>query len=367
MFEMLTFNVDKFVHTFIQNLGFKKESNVCKKFSNIGFISHIDKPYKIKQLLFYSLEKMREVNVQENLDFSNEKHLKYFIEKHFNFFDKLIYFNNTQILTSYLKNINAKILQNIRIKVRNNENITKAEVKMHDENVMYKKKLRINLANKSGGLKDNSQSPMAHGETYVKSHNYERKRCKKAATSDIPVSNRQRDNSNLETDNNKQNNFDRLNFANSMANITKKEIEMAEKFMWLYIKDIEYIKRNIQVTLHIEKNLKYNSDRQGQIEYIQAFCHHAILCLIEPSEKGFVLVEDDLTVVIQKYLLHGYKYHFEFHRDSKNYYTALLVLSQWAKVLVKSMNTTMMHTICCILGCDEQNILVLYGPEQKLF
>lgn len=52
-------------------------------------------------------------------------------------------------------------------------------------------------------------------------------------------------------------------------------------------------------------------------------------------------------------------------RSSKNYYTAVLILSQSAKVLVKHINTTMMHTICGILGCDVQEILVLYNPREK--
>lgn len=52
----------------------------------------------------------------------------------------------------------------------------------------------------------------------------------------------------------------------------------------------------------------------NQIRYNQLLCRHAILSLIEPSEKAFVLFEDDLSVVIEKYLSQGYKYHFEFQR-----------------------------------------------------
>ncbi|KAG6796168.1 hypothetical protein HZU73_08293 [Apis mellifera caucasica] len=140
---------------------------------------------------------------------------------------------------------------------------------------------------------------------------------------------------------------------------------MTEKLLLLYIKDVEYIKRNVQITLHITKNSKFNYDTKDRIEYNQLLCHHAILCLIEPSKKGAVLIEDNLPVIIKKYLMHGYKYHFDFQRNSKNYYTAVLILSQSAKVLVKHINTTMMHTICGILGCDVQEILVLYNPREK--
>lgn len=56
-----------------------------------------------------------------------------------------------------------------------------------------------------------------------------------------------------------------------------------------------------------------------------------------------------------------------FFRSSKHCYTAVLILSQWAKVLVKHINTTMMHTICGILRCDVEEILVLYNPKRKWF
>lgn len=136
----------------------------------------------------------------------------------------------------------------------------------------------------------------------------------------------------------------------------------------------------------------YN-DTRDKMKFNQILCRHAILCLIEPSEKAFVMLEDNLSLVIQKYLSQGYKYHFEFQRyfitkesntyihvwisnvsfngsnalfrDLQNYYTALLILSQWAKHLLKHIDTTMMHTIRGILGCDAQNILVLYNPEEK--
>lgn len=101
------------------------------------------------------------------------------------------------------------------------------------------------------------------------------------------------------------------------------------------------------------------------MNYNKILCHHAILCLIEPSKKAVVLFEDDLSVVIRRYLLYGYKYNFEFQRDSDNCYVALLILSRWARVLVNRMNITLMQTICGILGCDIQKILVLYNPKQK--
>ena len=53
-------------------------------------------------------------------------------------------------------------------------------------------------------------------------------------------------------------------------------------------------------------------------------------------------------------------------RDSQGRYTALLILSPWARVFVKHIDTTMMRTIGGVLGCDVENILVLHSPEENL-
>lgn len=47
-------------------------------------------------------------------------------------------------------------------------------------------------------------------------------------------------------------------------------------------------------------------------------CEHAILCLIDPSKRAFVYIEDNLPIMIEKHLLQGYVHHFDFQRYFSN-------------------------------------------------
>ncbi|XP_017890663.1 uncharacterized protein LOC108631331 [Ceratina calcarata] len=359
MFENSNFNMDKFVHKFIQNLSLTTESRVYRKFSKITFSRLVDKPHRIKQLLLHSTEKMKEISMPQNLDLSNEKHIEYFMEKYTGLCDKFTYLNNSRILDSHLRNINMKILQKIKIKKRHNEGVKKGEFKTSN------RKLRINVSSKLSNLKKNLSSSVVYREKCNNVHNCEEDapRTSPKLVSHTPTFNNFKHGNILEI--NTEEKSVKHDLVNDIINVAKLEIEMTEKFLSFCIRDKEFIKKNVQVTLHIEKNLKRDPNAREQVEYNQVLCHHAILCLIEPSKKGVVLMEDDLSVVVQKYLSHGYKYHFEFQRNTRDCYTALLILSRWAKVLVRHTNTTLMHTICGILGCDAQNILVMYNPEGK--
>lgn len=256
MFEISKFNVDKFIHTFMENLGLRIEA--CKKFNKITFATSIDKSCIMKQL--YSMEEMKEINVQQYSDFSIEKNIEYFIEKHAKLFDKFTYLNNAQILTSHLKNINAKILQRIRIKRKHDGTIRKAELKVWNKII----KLKTNLANKLNGPKSNSLSSLRCKQKYVNSCNYKRNKFKKAAVlgnlnllCDNTASNDYKKNSTVGIDNDKQTSFLRCSLSNIIINTTNKQLEMTEKFLWLHIKDMEYIKRNIEITLHVAKVILY--------------------------------------------------------------------------------------------------------------
>ncbi|KZC08701.1 hypothetical protein WN55_10723 [Dufourea novaeangliae] len=359
MFEVSTLNVDKFVHTFIQNL--RIESSTWRNHNKITFIKYVDRACRIKQQLLYTAEKIRDI--PQNLDFSNEKSVQYFIEKHTTLFDKLTSLSNTQILSSYLKNINTKILQKVRIRRKNIENIRKMETKI------LNKKVRTNLRNKLSGLKKNL-SPALCGEKPINSQTYQSSKYRKSPVLEnsntfdhvtIELSNYKSVNI-IRAEYDNQKDFFKYSLSENLAQVARKEVEMAEEFLCFHAKDIEYIERKVHVTLYIAKTENCGGNMQNQMKYNQLLCHHAILCLIEPSEKAFVLVENDLLDVIKKYLLQGYKYHFEFQRNPQNSFAALLVLSQWAKVLVKHLNTTMMNTICGILRCDVHEVLVLHGP-----
>lgn len=254
MFEFSKFNMDKFVHTFIQNLGLRIETHACKKFNKITFVTSIDNFYKIKQ--FYSAEKVKEINIQQDMDFTVENNIKYFMEKHASFFDKLTYLNNTQISTSHLKSINTKILQRIKIKKKHNESMKRGEIETYNKVLTSHKKLRANLANKSSSSKYNSLSSIGGKQKYINSYNYERHKFKKTTAfenfetlcHDKIMPNDYKSGNISEINNNRQENF-----INAMINMANKEIEMTEKFLQLYINDVDHIKRNVQVTLHIGK------------------------------------------------------------------------------------------------------------------
>ncbi|XP_076640546.1 uncharacterized protein LOC143352141 isoform X1 [Colletes latitarsis] len=369
MFEVPTFNVDKFVHTLIQNLGLRIQSPVYKNFNKITFNKYVDRACRINQQLFYTIERIRDINIKQNLDFSNEKDIQYYIEKHTRLFDKFASLSNTWISKSHLKNLNVRILQKVKARRTNFENTKKVEAKILNKKIFCKKKAQNNLSNKLDELKKNLLSPTLCSETSINLHNYKRSKCRKAPISKNPniVCHDKNCKDNIsKIKNNNQKVSVRHNLSNNLINVAKTKTEMAEGFLYLHTKDIESIKRKVHVTLYITKNESYDHDIKDQIQYNQLLCQHAILCLIEPSKKAFVLFEDDLSIIIQKYLSQGYKYHFEFQRNSQEYCTALLILSQWAKVLVKHLNTTMMLTISGILGCDVQEVLVLDSPEEKL-
>ncbi|XP_076232936.1 uncharacterized protein LOC143178265 [Calliopsis andreniformis] len=365
MFKGPMLNMDKFIHMFVQNLGLKIEAPLCKSTDKIAFITYVDRACRIKQQLLYTLEKIKEIYMKQNLDLSDEKSVQYFIEKHTNFVDKFILLNNTRILATHLKNINTKILQKVRARRKHVENSKKVEPKVISKNVSWKKKIRVNIENKLTGSKKHALLPISYKEKHSVLH--KRNKYKKVTvlentkTSYYNVATLNKDTDILRVKDSKPSKY---NMQNSAMNIVKKEVKMAEKFLWLCIQDVECIKKKVEIILYITK--KNNCpDSVELMEYNQILCRHAILCLIEPSKKAFVFLEDNLSVTIKKYLSKGYKYQFEFQRDSQDYYTALIILSQWAKVLLKHINTTMMHTICGILGCDAEDVLVLYSPEEK--
>lgn len=263
MFEVPMFNMDKFVHTFIQNLGLRIPSPVCKNSQNsnkITFIKYLDKAYKIKQQLFCNVEKIIDINMQENLDFSNEKDIQYFIEKHTSFFDKFTSLSNTWILTSHLKNINLKILQKVRSRRQNFENMKIMETKILNKNISCKKKVRTNIRNKLNGLKKNVPLITSCKEKFSNLYNYKRSKYRKASTLEnskvachnIITLNSHKDNI-LKTMNSNQKVSISHNLPNSLVSMAKKEAEMAEGFLWLYTKDVESIKRKVHITLYVSK------------------------------------------------------------------------------------------------------------------
>lgn len=300
MFEISIFNVDKFIHTLIQNLRLKIKSPIYNNFKKIAFVTYIDRTCKIKQQLPCFVDISNEINIQRNWDFSNEKDIQYFIEKHTSFFDKLISLRNTGTLTFPLKNINLKILQQVRKRKKDNENTKKLEIKI-------KKKRSLSfISDKDKCLKFYKYKKNKFGKAAICENS-------KTLNQDIITFNNPIDVNIFETKN--QQDFVNYNLSDDMISVTEKQIKIAQKFLFLHIKNKDYIKRNIQITLYISKKT-ICANMKNQMNYNKILCHHAILCLIEPSKKAVVLFEDDLSVVIRRYLLYGYKYNFEFQRYS---------------------------------------------------
>lgn len=54
-----------------------------------------------------------------------------------------------------------------------------------------------------------------------------------------------------------------------------------------------------------------NRNHQDQVILL---CKQAIICLIEPSEKAYVLYTNNLSVIVQNHLAQGCRYHFKSQR-----------------------------------------------------
>lgn len=254
------FDVDKFVHAFVQSLGLRIKSPACKNFSKINFITYIDNAHRIEQQLLHTLDKVRDINMQQNLDFSNQENIRYFIEKHASLFDKFNSLSNTRILTSHLKNINTKILQKVRARRKSIESIKKMEPKVSSKNPTRKRNLRTNLGNKLNESKK-SLSSTTYREKHTTLHNYKKCKCKKASTleacklscHDVRTLNSCGDLDVLNAKDCDGKASGEPNLPSNITSIVDKEIEISKKILRLCTERIKCIKRNVEITLHIAK------------------------------------------------------------------------------------------------------------------
>lgn len=261
VFEVPMFKMDKFVHMFVQNFCLRIEPAPYKKYSKIGFITYVDTACRIRQQLLYTMEKIRDIHMQQNLDLSNEKHVQYFIEKYTNFPDKFILLGNTRLLTSHLKTINTKILQRVKARRKNVENLKKVEIKVLSKNVCCKKKVRINLENKLNGGRKNAHVSTSCKERHSSLQNYKRSKYKRASipenskmySHDVTTLNNCKDADVSKIKHRNQEVSGKYSLQSDMINIVKKEVKMAEKLLRLYIEDVECIKKKVEITLYIAK------------------------------------------------------------------------------------------------------------------
>ncbi|KAI4502849.1 hypothetical protein M0802_001893 [Mischocyttarus mexicanus] len=302
------FNLDKLIHSLMQSLGYGRSD---KK----HFLTCMDMTYKIPNKKLDICENMKDV-YQSNLDFSNPYDIQHFIEKYTNILDKSVYSKSIPVFASHLKNINNKIIQKIN-KIKLQRNVIEGKHKLLNS---YKKNSRVK---KYQGiiLDSNKYNKYSLKNTTVKKNN-----C-------------------LQQNKMKHNNNVACNLTNNILQYMEYESELNTKLLELYTKDEEFIKKYIHMSLYIatEKigcsNFEKTDNEYQQIVFL---CKQAILCLIEPSEKAYVLCTNNLSAIIQKHLSQGYRYHFESLSNTTEYYKALLIVSHWAKVLVKHQNITMM-------------------------
>ncbi|RLU23075.1 hypothetical protein DMN91_005353 [Ooceraea biroi] len=370
MVELSVLNLEKWVHSFVQNLSFHVSPICNKKMDKINFTCYVDADYHMNFELiaerYYKL--LKDIAKKNALDVTDTQSVCCFIEKQTMFLDKYVYSENTLLLMYHHNHINKKIVQSIReIKINKNARERKAIVfkiessKLKRETVDDYSHMCNTKSTRTVISDQKSEDPLL-----TKSRNI----CSK-----------------------------KLDVAKSITAYIRQKTVVNERYLQLYINDVEFMK-NVHITLYIASkviktvinniwlllfphpktafsllsNINYNTLDEVQYhsniphfkrnkkrldyQHTLMLCEHAILCLIEPSEKASVYIENNLSGVIQNYLLQEYVYHFDVTSNTKNY-SALLILSEWAKSLVKHPNTIMLRTISAILRCNIRDILVL--------
>ncbi|XP_050453076.1 uncharacterized protein LOC126852367 isoform X1 [Cataglyphis hispanica] len=332
MVELSVLDVRKLIHLFVESLTLQVSSNCNKKRDKINFISCKDISYQTNLELLKIGENSKDIATNSILDITDVQSVRHFIETQTKFLDKFFYLNNIPILTCHLDHINKKIVQKIH---EADKNMEKCKTKCNKNKFLQKQKLkRVTTENNQQIYDANVTEILLVPEQIHKDLLFVK-----------------RTNACLKKD----------NFAESITEHTWQETMLNEEYLQLYINNLEFIKK-VHVTLYVASktlhDVKYHPDiphNERILDYrdILMLCEHAILCFIDPSKKAFVYMEDNLSVIIQKHLLQGCVYHFDFKSDTKDYYSALLILSKWAKPLIRHSDTTILRAISSILRCND--------------
>ncbi|XP_014612193.1 PREDICTED: uncharacterized protein LOC106791214 [Polistes canadensis] len=275
------FNLDKLVHSLMQSLGYGRSDRK-------HFLTYMDNTYKIPNKKLNICEKMKDV-YQSNLDFSNPYDIQHFIENHTNILDKSVYSKNIPVLASHLKNINTTIIQTIN-KIKVQRNVMEGKHKLLNS---YKKNSRVK---KYQGILDGKYNKYTLKNTTLKKNN---------SLMNCPQQNKK-----------KHNNI-ACNLTNNIMQYMEYESELNTKLLELYTKDEEFIKKYIHISLYIAtEKIDCSNFEKIDRKYQQKvlLCKQAILCLIEPSEKAYVLCTNNLSGIIQKHLSQGCRYYIESSR-----------------------------------------------------
>lgn len=221
MVELSVLDVEKLIHLFVENLTFQVSSNCNKKLDKINFISCKDIAYQTNLKLLKIGEKSKDIAMNSTLDIADVQSVRHFIETQTKFLDKFVYPNNIPILTCHLHHINKKIVQKIN---EANKNMEERKTKYNKNKFSQKQKLKRAITENNQQIYDANVTEILlvpeqiHQDLlFVKTTNA----CLKEG-----------------------------NFTESIAEHTWQETVLSEKYLQLYIDNLEFMKK-AHVTLYV--------------------------------------------------------------------------------------------------------------------
>lgn len=136
----------------------------------------------------------------------------------------------------------------------------------------------------------------------------------------------------------------------------KRDNRSTEIYLKFHSKNSDFLMENIRIDLFIKDDLIVPKSRRNQTLLL---CQHAVLSLIDPSEKSSVNYHNDLPNLIDNYLKNNSRFYSHDSNYSDDSIIAVLILNQWTKLLVKQKNSTLINTLSYILQCSQNQILIL--------
>lgn len=206
MSELSTVNVEKLIHSFVRHLTFQVSPVCNKKWSKINFTSYIDDAHRLNPESPRNDEKSRNKAMRGILDITDVQNIRHFMETQTKFLDKFVYSKDIPLLAHHFSCINNEIVQNVQ----------------KDINQM-------------------NRNAKEHKTKYYEPSKLEQ----------IAVRRKRKDLSSVQTKKSVACTTKR-NLTRSIAEYAKREIELNEKYLRLYINNVEFMKRNVHVTLYVD-------------------------------------------------------------------------------------------------------------------
>jgi len=160
MVELFVPNLEKWIHSFVQNLTFQVSPIYSKKMNKINFTCHVDANYHMNSEL---TTKMLKDIAKKILDITDVQIVYHFIERQTNFLNKCIYSESIFLSMYHHNHINKKIMQSIR-DIKINKSMRKWQTifyktkssklkleTLNDYNQIYSKKTAKIMSNEKSG------------------------------------------------------------------------------------------------------------------------------------------------------------------------------------------------------------------------